>query len=86
MTSLQNYLLRIFAALLLWLGLVLWGSAAICFFFDASTVAIQHYQIIANALSPMVIVWAFWVEQLRHALGWGAGIALCGALALEIMT
>ncbi|NSL93082.1 hypothetical protein [Acetobacter syzygii] len=84
MIALQNYPLRLVAALLLWLALVLWGSAIVNYFPALSAVTTQAYRILASAIAPFVLVSAFWVHNPRNALGTGIILVLSGGIALAM--
>ena len=80
----QAYTCRIASALLVWLALVLWGSAIVAFFPAFSQAAIPGYRVMASALAPLGMVWAFWVTHPGDALLGGGGLALSGGLVLAM--
>lgn len=80
--TVPDYARRFAAALFLWLALVLWGSAAVGHFPLFALAATQGYRVLASALAPLVIVWAFWANNPRTALRVSVGLALSGFLIL----
>lgn len=84
MTSVPEYALRLVAALLCWLALVVWGSAIVNFCPAITDAATQGYRAIASALAAPAMVWAFWVNTPRTALVLSAALVLCGGLLLVI--
>ncbi|WP_338331264.1 hypothetical protein [Acetobacter sp. LMG 32666] len=84
MTLPQTYACRIAAAILVWLALVLWGSAFVAFFPAFAQAVTPAYRVMASALAPLGMVWAFWVTNPLYALLGGGRLALSGGLALVL--
>ncbi|MFT8440472.1 hypothetical protein [Acetobacter fabarum] len=78
------YACRITAVLLVWLALVLWGSALVALSPAMSPATIPGYRVLASALAPFGMVWAFWVQSPLYALCGSAGLAACGGLFLVL--